>query len=71
MNLNIGAIIKHLRTENNVTQDTLSAALGISPQAISRWESGNGYPDLELLPVLADFFSVSTDELLGYRLSPV
>jgi len=69
MNLNIGAIIKQLRMENNITQDTLSAALGVSPQAISRWESGNGYPDIELLPMLADFFSVSTDELLGYRLS--
>lgn len=69
MNLKIGAIIKKLRTENNTTQDMLGAAIGISPQAISRWESGSGYPDIELLPALADFFSVSTDELLGYRLS--
>ncbi len=69
MNIKIGAIIKRLRTENNVTQDTLAAAIGVTPQAISRWESEGCYPDIELLPALADFFSVSTDELLGYKLS--
>lgn len=69
MNIKIGAIIKKLRAENNITQDTLAAAVGVTPQAISRWESEGGYPDIELLPALADFFSVSTDELLGYKLS--
>ncbi len=69
MIIKIGAIIKKLRTENNITQDTLANAIGVTPQAISRWESEGGYPDIELLPALADFFSVSTDELLGYKLS--
>ena len=69
MNIKIGAIIKKLRAENNVTQETLATAIGVTPQAISRWESEGGYPDIELLPALADFFSVSTDELLGYKLS--
>ena len=69
MNIKIGAIIKKLRAENNITQDTLATAIGVTPQAISRWESEGGYPDIELLPVLADFFSVSTDELLGYKLT--
>jgi len=69
MNIKIGAIIKKLRAENNITQDTLANAIGVTPQAISRWESEGGYPDIELLPLLADFFSVSTDELLGYKLS--
>ena len=69
MFVKIGAIIKKLRKENNVTQDALASAIGVTPQAISRWESENGYPDIELLPALADFFSVSTDELLGYKLS--
>lgn len=68
MNIKIGAIIKKLRLENNITQDTLANAIGVTPQAISRWESEGGYPDIELLPVLADFFSISTDELLGYKL---
>lgn len=69
MNIKIGAIIKKLRSENNITQDTLANAVGVTPQAISRWESGGGYPDIELLPALADFFAVSCDELIGYRLS--
>lgn len=69
MNIKIGAIIKKLRAEKNITQDALATAIGVTPQAISRWESEGGYPDIELLPSLADFFSVSTDELLGYKLS--
>ena len=69
MNIKIGAIIKKLRTENNITQEMLATAMGVTPQAISRWELGGGYPDIELLPYLADFFSVSTDELLGYKLA--
>ena len=69
MNVKIGAIIKKLRGEKHVTQDTLATAMGVTPQAISRWESEGGYPDMELLPALADFFSVSIDELLGYKRS--
>ena len=69
MNVKIGAIIKRLRAEKHITQDTLATAMGVTPQAISRWESEGGYPDIELLPALADFFSVSIDELLGYRSS--
>ncbi|MBQ3528309.1 MAG: helix-turn-helix transcriptional regulator [Clostridia bacterium] len=69
MIINIGTIIKDLRKENNVTQETLAVAVGVTPQAISRWEAGGSYPDIELLPSLADFFSVSTDELLGYKMS--
>ncbi len=69
MNIKIGMMIKKLRTEKGVTQEALAAAIGVTPQAISRWESENGYPDIELLPALADFFYVTTDELLGYQLS--
>lgn len=69
MTIKIGSIIRKLRTEQNVTQEQLANALGVTPQAVSRWESENGYPDIEYLPSLADFFKVSTDELLGYKLS--
>ncbi len=69
MNLKISTILKKLRAQNNITQDTLAAAIGVTPQAISRWESESGYPDIETLPALADFFSVSIDELLGYKRS--
>lgn len=68
MNIKIGSIIKELRTKNGVTQDILANAIGVTPQAISRWESENGYPDIECLPVIADFFKVSIDELLGYQM---
>lgn len=69
MTIEIGVTLKKLRTANNITQDTLATAIGVTPQAISRWESETGYPDIELLPALADFFAVSIDELLGYKLS--
>ena len=69
MNLKIGQIIKKLRQENKITQEQLANALYVSPQAISRWESGTCYPDIESLPMLADVFSVSVDELIGYKLS--
>ncbi len=69
MTIIIGNKIKTLRREQKVTQEMLAEALGVTPQAISRWESGNGYPDMELLPALADFFAVSIDELIGYRKS--
>lgn len=69
MNIKIGTILKKLRNENHITQETLANALGVTPQAISRWESEAGYPDIELLPLLADFFGRSIDELIGYKLS--
>ncbi len=67
--IKIGTAIRNLRHDQKVTQDELAAALGVTPQAISRWESENGYPDMELLPVIADFFDVSIDELIGYKKS--
>lgn len=69
MNIKIGENIKRFRTERHITQETLAVAIGVTPQAVSRWESEGGYPDIELLPLLADFFAVSTDELLGYNLA--
>lgn len=65
MNLKIGHIIKNLRSERKITQEQLASFLGVTPQAISRWESGGSYPDIELLPAIAEFFSVSADDLLG------
>ena len=69
MNLKIGMTIKDLRAKHKVTQDQLATFLGCTPQAVSRWESETSYPDIELLPSIAEFFSVSTDELLGLRRS--
>ncbi len=62
--INIGTKIKTLRTRQHITQEQLAVFLGVTPQAVSRWEAGNGYPDIETLPMIADYFSVTTDELL-------
>ncbi len=65
MTLSIGIIIKNLRTKHQITQEQLATFLGITSQAVSRWESGIVYPDIEMLPSIAGFFGVSTDDLLG------
>ena len=64
--IRIGEQIRLLRRKNDVTQDQLAGHLGVTPQAVSRWESGVCYPDMGSLPAIADFFSVSMDELLCY-----
>ncbi len=65
MKLNIGNIIKYLRKEKDITQDELADILGVSYQSVSRWETGACYPDMEMLPVISDFFGVTVDKLLG------
>lgn len=64
MRLNIGENIKKLRTLKNVTQEELADHLGISYQAVSRWEKGQCYPDIELIPEIANFFEIRLDELM-------
>lgn len=61
---NIGSVIAELRKKKGVTQEGLAKAVGVSAQAVSKWENG-GVPDVELLPEIADFFEVSVDELFG------
>ena len=65
MNLLIGENIKRLRRERDLTQEEVAAHLGVSFQSISKWERGDGYPDITMLPALANYFGVSVDELLG------
>jgi len=64
-----GNTFKNLRKPKNLTQDQISEALGISCQAISKWETNTSYPDISLLPIIADYFSVSIDHLLGHDTS--
>ena len=61
---NIGESIANLRREKGATQDDLARAVGVSAQAVSKWENG-GTPDAELLPVIANYFDVSIDALFG------
>ena len=60
-----GAFIAELRSEREMTQKELSEALNVSDKAISRWETGKGYPDVSSLMALSEFFSVSVNELLS------
>lgn len=62
---NFGTTLKELRKKRGLTQEQLAEYLGISSQAVSKWENNISYPDVSLLPVLANYFQVSTDELLG------
>lgn len=67
MKLNLGTKIRDMRRKSGFTQETLSSALGVTPQAVSRWESGGSYPDMELIPSLANCFGITIDELFGYE----
>jgi len=62
--LPIAEKIRTLRKERGITQDELAAALRVSFQSVSRWENSQTYPDIELLPKIAAYFGVTTDELL-------
>lgn len=59
-----GAFISLLRKEHNMTQKQLAEKLNVSDKAVSRWETGRGYPDIESLEALSCEFSVSINELL-------
>ncbi len=65
MKLKIGENIRRLRREAALTQDAFAERVGVSGQAVSRWETGAAYPDIELLPVIADLFGVGVEELMG------
>ena len=67
MQLSLGQKIRELRKRDGRTQENLAEALGVTSQAISRWESNGGYPDMEMMPAIANYFHVSIDELFGYH----
>ena len=63
--MNIGLKIQELRKQKHITQEELAAELGVTAAAVSKWENGYTLPDILMLTALADFFDVTTDELLG------
>lgn len=62
----LGINIKEYRLKRGYTQEQLAYELGVSSQTVSRWENGTTYPDIVMLPVMADFFNISIDKLMGY-----
>ena len=57
--------LKLLRKQKDLTQEQLADYMGVSPQAVSRWETAATSPDISALPMLADLFEITVDELLG------
>lgn len=65
----MGNTIKCLRKAMDVTQEEMAKCLGVSYQAVSKWENETTLPDISMIPALATYFGVTTDELFGYKLN--
>ncbi len=68
-NAKTGKLIAELRKSKGLTQQQLADQMNLSNKTISKWESGSGSPDLSNLPVLADIFGITVDELLRGELN--
>lgn len=65
--MQIGEKLKALRKARGATQEALAEAIGVSFQAVSKWETNVSLPDIALLPALSHYFGVSADEIHRYR----
>lgn len=65
--IHIARTIINKRREQGITQDDLAGHMGVSKASVSKWETGQSYPDITLLPQLAAFFNISLDELMDYE----
>ena len=66
--IRLGEKIKTLRKQKNISQEVFANYLGVSFQAVSKWENGYTMPDVTMIPAIASFFGVSTDELFDFNL---
>lgn len=66
--MKLGEKIKSLRKQKNISQEVFAGYLGVSFQAVSKWETGTTMPDVTMIPAIASFFGVSTDELFDFNL---
>lgn len=66
--IKLGEKIKSLRKQKNISQEVFANYLGVSFQAVSKWENGITMPDVTMIPAIAAFFGVSTDELFDFNL---
>lgn len=65
MTIYIGENVRRMRAMKGLTQEELAEFLGVSFQAVSKWERGLAYPDIEIIPAIANFFDITIDELMG------
>ncbi len=65
--INIAKVLVNKRKEKGITQDELANYMGVSKASVSKWETGQSYPDVTFLPVLASYFNISIDELIDYQ----
>ena len=65
MGLNLSENIRKNRRESNLSQETFAERLGVSFQTVSKWERGECYPDIEMLPKIANYFGITIDSLMG------
>lgn len=63
----LGEKIKSLRKQKNISQEVFASYLGVSFQAVSKWETGSTLPDVTMIPAIASFFGVTTDELFDFN----
>lgn len=67
MEVKLGEKIRRLRKQKNISQEVLAQYLGVTFQAVSKWENGTAMPDVAAIPAIASFFGVSTDELFDFN----
>lgn len=65
--IHIATVIHRKRKALRLTQDDIAAYIGVSKASVSKWETGQSYPDITFLPRLATLFHISIDELMGYQ----
>ena len=70
MKTTLGKNIAQYRRQMNMTQDVLAEKMGVSPQAVSKWENDQTCPDISLLPALATLFGITVDQLLSNESTP-
>ncbi len=64
--IKLGNRIRELRKAKGLTQEQMASAFSVSPQAVSKWENGGGYPDMGLIPIIANYFDVTLDDLFDF-----
>ncbi len=69
--MNIGNKIKDLRKQRGITQEQLADSIGVSFQAVSKWENNIAFPDITLAPALVSYFGVSMDVLFDFNLKEI